>query len=102
MTSNHSSHQSKTNNKKEKLQTREAEDIMYDNYLFSSSTNDMTGLIPSVAHNEVEAQNYEEIFPYLPPNLPNPITGVPEPPLAECIHSEMRKGVTTQRKDTQK
>ena len=38
-----------------------------DNYLYAASANDMTGLTPTVAHNEYEAQSYEELFPYLPP-----------------------------------
>ena len=39
-----------------------------DNYLYAASANDMTGLAPTVAHNEYEAQSYEELFPYLPPS----------------------------------
>ena len=42
--------------------------IADDNYLYAASANDMTGLAPTVAHNEYEAQSYEELFPYLPPS----------------------------------
>lgn len=45
---------------------------MDDNYLYAASASDMTGLAPTVAHNEYEAQSYEELFPYLPPVQPNP------------------------------
>lgn len=41
--------------------------IAGDNYLYASSVTEMTGLTPTIAHNEFEAQNYEEIYPYLPP-----------------------------------
>ena len=41
--------------------------IAGDNYLYASSMTEMTGLTPTIAHNEHEAQNYEEIYPYLPP-----------------------------------
>ena len=43
-----------------------------DNYLQSASANEMTGLTPTAARNEDEAQNYEEVFPYLPPVQHNP------------------------------
>lgn len=39
---------------------------MDDDYLFAASTQDCTGLIPSVVHDETEAENYEELYPYLP------------------------------------
>ncbi len=50
---------------------------MDDDYLFSASCQDCTGLIPSVAHNEAEVESYEELYPYLPPTPP-PI-GDPQP-----------------------
>lgn len=64
---------------------------MGDDYLFATSAADCTGLIPSVAHNETEADNYDEIVHYLPPIPPNPVTGAPEEPLlaAEGIHAEV-------------
>ena len=43
---------------------------MDDDYLFASSATDCTGLIPSVAHDEYEVENYEELYPYLPPIAP--------------------------------
>ena len=39
---------------------------MDDDYLFSASAQDCTGLIPSVTHDEAEIESYEEIYPYLP------------------------------------
>ena len=44
--------------------------IADDDYLFAASANDMTGLTPTIAHNNYEAESYEELFPYLPPTLP--------------------------------
>ena len=40
---------------------------MDDDYLFSASCQDCTGLIPSVAKDEYEVENYEDLYPYLPP-----------------------------------
>ena len=34
---------------------------MDDDYLFASSATDCTGLIPTVAHDEYEAESYDEI-----------------------------------------
>ena len=64
---------------------------MGDDYLFAASYNDVTGLIPTVAHNEYEAASYDEIAHYLPPIEPNPITGIPGDSLteAEDIHAEV-------------
>ena len=73
------------------------DDIADDNYLYSASANDMTGLTPTVAHNEYEAQSYEELFPYLPPVQPNPLGGA-VPPVADGIHAEYRTEVTRQNK----
>jgi hypothetical protein len=66
-----------------------------DNYLYAASANDMTGLAPTVAHNEYEAQSYEELFPYLPPVQPNPNGGIVSA-VAEGIHAEYRTHVTEQ------
>ena len=60
--------------------------IAYDNYLYASSVTEMTGLTPSIAHNEHEAQNYEEVYPYLPP-ASHPADG---------IRAEYRTEVTPQ------
>ncbi|MBQ8519749.1 MAG: hypothetical protein IJ455_09145 [Agathobacter sp.] len=72
-----------------------------DNYLYSASANDMTGLAPTVAHNEYEAQSYEEVFPYLPPVQPNP-DGGEVPSVAEGIHAEYRTSVTKQNPSAKK
>lgn len=67
-----------------------------DNYLYSASANDMTGLAPTVAHNEYEAQSYEEVYPYLPPVQPNP-DGGDVPSVADGIHAEYRTRVMPQK-----
>ena len=72
--------------------------IADDNYLYAASAKDMTGLTPTVAHNEYEAQSYEEIFPYLPPIQPN-LKDDTAASVAEGIHAEYRKHVTPQNKE---
>lgn len=42
------------------------------NNLLVASTNEMTGLTPTVAQDDAEVENYEEVFPYLPPLRPIP------------------------------
>lgn len=52
---------------------------MDDNDLFAASACDCTGLAPTVAHNEYEAESYKEIAHYLPPIppiLPSTIPGM--------------------------
>ena len=61
-----------------------------DNYLYAASATDMTGLAVTVAHNEYEAQSYEEVFPYLPPVQPNP-DGGEVPAVSDGIHAEYRR-----------
>lgn len=70
--------------------------IADDNYLYAASATEMTGLTPSVAHDEEEAQNYEEVYPYLPPIPPTGATAVPEILPAQGIHAEYRTKVTKQ------
>lgn len=72
--------------------------IADDNYLYSASSNDMTGLAPTVAHDEYEAQSYEELFPYLPPTPLTP-EGVPASPASEGIHAEYRTKVSAQKQN---
>lgn len=72
-----------------------------DNYLYAASTNDMTGLAPTIAHNEYEAQSYEEVFPYLPPVQPNP-NGGNVPSAADGIRAEYRTHVTKQHTNIKK
>ena len=66
-----------------------------DNYLYAASANDMTGLAPTVAHDENEALSYEELFPYLPPIQPGLNNGDTSS-VAEGIHAEYRTEVTRQ------
>ena len=66
-----------------------------ENTLFAASATDMTGLAPTVAHDEYEAQSYEEVFPYLPPVQPN-LNGVDVPQAFDGIHAEYRTHVTKQ------
>ena len=70
-----------------------------DNYLYAASANDMTGLAPTVAHNEYEAQSYEEVFPYLPPIQPSSDDG-DIPSVADGIHAEYRTHVRKQQPPT--
>ncbi len=69
-----------------------------DNYLYAASATDMTGLAVTVAHNEYEAQSYEEIFPYLPPIQINEKEDSPIPAVSDGIHAEYRTQVTRQPK----
>lgn len=72
--------------------------IADDNYLYAASANDMTGLAPTVAHNEYEAQSYEEVFPYLPPIQPG-LNNDELASVADGIHAEYRTHVTRQKQD---
>ena len=63
---------------------------------FAASASDCTGLAPTPAHDEYEAESYENIYPYLPPIPPNPVTEFPDPPevipptaAAKGIHNEI-------------
>ena len=51
---------------------------MGEDYLFSASCTDCTGLIPSVTDDKEELENYEELYPYLPP--------VPPPSVSNNLH----------------
>lgn len=81
-----------------KNETNSVED---DNYLYAASATDMTGLAPTVAHNEYEAQSYEEVYPYLPPVPPTGVT-LPDISITEGLHAEYRKHVTKQSNDDHK
>lgn len=50
-----------------KQETKPSEDAEYD-YLKTSSACDCTGLIPSSPIDENEIENYEELYPFLPPS----------------------------------
>ena len=70
-----------------------------DNYLYAASANDMTGLAPTAAKDEYEAQSYEELYPYLPPFPPLPPNSVittPDVPVSEGIQNQYRRHVTPQ------
>ena len=54
--------------KNENLHPLDTEESKRDeDYLYSASTQDCTGLTPTPAHNEFEAEAYQEISHYLPP-----------------------------------
>ncbi len=78
----------------DKTSFQEMDSIMNDDFLFASSCYDCTGLIPSGGHGEEEAQNYNEVYPYLPSTPGNAGRE------AEGIHVEMRKEVTDQHPHT--
>lgn len=46
-----------------------AADDSYDYLGKSASSNDQTGMIPSMPQNESEMESYEDIFPFEPPVL---------------------------------
>lgn len=77
---------------------------MDEDYLYSASCHDCTGLAPTPAHNEFEAESYQELFHYLPPVCPmHSVSAVddPIPPYnhgrtSDGIHLETRKEVTDQ------
>ena len=89
---------------------------MDQDYLYAASNRDTTGLTPTVAHDEYEAESYQEINHYLPPVIPTapdaiPTHGGEELPqrstqeipddthdeihlrAADGIHAEMRKDI---------
>ena len=72
------------------------EELPVNENLFAASAGDCTGLAPTPAHDEYEASSYEEIYPYLPPVPPNPVTEFPDTPgiippttAAKGIHNEI-------------
>ena len=50
-----------------KINRKNYNPTMDDNYLSSASAYDCTGLIPSLPLDDTEVENYEELYPYLPP-----------------------------------
>ena len=78
---------------------------MDEDYLYSASSHDATGLTPTPAHDEFEAESYQELYHYLPPIAAANSTSAndfPTPPYnhgrtTDDIHLEMRRKVTDQR-----
>ena len=66
------------NEKKKKNSSKKTSPTMGEDYLFSASCTDCTGLIPSVTDDKEELENYEELYPYLPP--------VPPPSVSNNLH----------------
>lgn len=69
---------------------------------FAASMQDCTGLEPTPAHNEFEAESYDAIAHYLPPFVPTDpsyLFGGDDTPLAEGIHNETRYHVSRQNLD---
>jgi len=62
---------------KDKNTLYESNPAMNDDYLFAASACDCTGLAPTVAHDEYEAESYNEIAHYLPPVPPAVMPGMP-------------------------
>lgn len=54
---------------KNKTYPQHTTDIEED-YLYSASYQDMTGLTPTPAHDEFEAESYQELAYYQPPVMP--------------------------------
>jgi len=78
----------------EKDKTLANNPTMDDDYLFAASCQDCTGLIPGVAHDETEVENYSDLYPYLPrvpqkisdPTSPTPEVS-PQTPIPEVLPS---------------
>lgn len=68
--------------------------ISDEDYLYSASYQDCTGLTPTPAHNEFEAESYQELFHYLPPLPPN--SSQNHGRTTDDIHLETRHKVTEQ------
>ena len=77
---------------------------MDEDYLYAASCRDSTGLTPTVAHNEYEAESYQELNHYLPPviptqgskKLPQHNTDKIHLRASDGIHAEMRMKVKPQ------
>ena len=64
----------------------------------TASSNEMTGLAPSVAHNEYEAENYADLCAqpiHIPRSSKHPLS---DKSVCENIHAEYRKEVVPQTK----
>jgi len=73
--------------KNENLHPLEAEAPEKDeDYLYSGSNHDCTGLTPTPAHNEFEAESYQELYHYLPPVHPENSISVGDAPLPPYNH----------------
>ena len=57
-----------------------------EDYLYSGSNHDCTGLTPTPAHNEFEAESYQELYHYLPPVHPENSISVGDAPLPPYNH----------------
>ena len=55
-----------------------------DDYLYTASSADMTGLVPNGGHNDYELENFNELYPY----LPNTTQVAPNTPVAELTFKE--------------
>lgn len=77
---------------------------MDEDYLYAASYHDCTGLAPTPAHNEFEAESYQELAHYLPPISPMHSSSAVDDPIppynhgrtSDDIHLETRKEVTEQ------
>ena len=83
-----------------KVTVQEEHDIVEDDDLLAStaSASEMTGLAPTVTHDEYEAQSYEEIYPYLASIPQPPGVQTPDVTIGDDIHAEYSTEVTTQPK----
>lgn len=73
--------------KNENLHSLETEAPAKDeDYLYSSSNHDCTGLTPTPAHDEFEAESYQELFHYLPPIHPTHSVAAVDDPIPPYNH----------------
>lgn len=59
---------------------------MDEDYLYSASAHDCTGLAPTPAHDEFEAESYQELFHYLPPIAPSHSVSAVDNPIPPYNH----------------
>lgn len=92
--------------KKENIHPLESTEPERDeDYLYSASNHDCTGLTPTPAHDEFQAEAYQELFHYVPPYGPigscsfldDPIPPMNHGRTTDGIHLETRHHVTDQK-----
>ena len=71
-------------NKKIRVEDVLSLEFLDDDYLYTASSTDMTGLVPNGGHNDYELENFNKLYP----SLPNTTQVVPNTPVAELTFKE--------------